>query len=100
MSHVSEYAHPSDGPPISSYVDASQDINFSSNAQEIIKVTDAYFAKKGNFKVPDEIVEWVKALRPAHRVRPKIFKSILAHHHVSTRTRDRCLFVFKIMINE
>ncbi|RUP49463.1 hypothetical protein BC936DRAFT_142475 [Jimgerdemannia flammicorona] len=35
-----------------------------------------------NFQVPEEIVEWIKSFRPAHRVRPKIFKSILAHHHV------------------
>ncbi|RUS33618.1 hypothetical protein BC938DRAFT_470878 [Jimgerdemannia flammicorona] len=77
-----EYAHTSEGPPISSYDDACQDVDFSGNAQEITEATDVYFTKKGNnFQVPEEVVEWVKGLRPAHRVRPKIFKSILAHHH-------------------
>ncbi|RUS26556.1 hypothetical protein BC938DRAFT_470615, partial [Jimgerdemannia flammicorona] len=80
--HIADYAHPSEGPPISSLGDTCQDLNFSGNAQEIIKATDAYFKNKGkNFQVPEEVVEWVKRLRPAHRVRPRIFKSILAHHH-------------------
>ncbi|RUS35580.1 hypothetical protein BC938DRAFT_475872 [Jimgerdemannia flammicorona] len=83
--HVAEYTHPSDGPPISSYDDTCQDINFLGNARKIIKATDVYFKNKGqNFQVPEEVVEWVKRLRPAHRVRPKIFKSILAHHHVGS----------------
>ncbi|RUS26293.1 hypothetical protein BC938DRAFT_470966 [Jimgerdemannia flammicorona] len=83
LCHIADYAHPSEGPPISSLGETCQDMNFSANAQEIIKATDAYFKKKGkNFQVPEEVVEWVKRLRPAHRVRPRIFKSILAHHHV------------------
>ncbi|RUS20436.1 hypothetical protein BC938DRAFT_475566 [Jimgerdemannia flammicorona] len=45
-SHIADYTRPSEGPLISSYDDSGQDINFSGNAEKIIKATDAYFGKK------------------------------------------------------
>ena len=83
---MQEYAHPSEGPPVSSYDEMIQDIDFKQNAKDIIDATKEYFNNQNKpFHVPDEVIEWIKGLRPAHRVRLKVFQSILAHHHVRTR---------------
>lgn len=87
--HLKTYRHANDFNQLG--VAPSRDLNapvdFFRNQGNIIKTVNSYVDASGwvKAKVSDDILNWIRALQPAHRCGPQIFASILIHGHVMSR---------------
>ncbi|CAF4619665.1 unnamed protein product, partial [Rotaria socialis] len=72
------------------YYNLNQNIDFVQNQKDTVERVRRYVQKEKwepllSESIPQEIINWIRAVRPVHRCRPELFESILLHGHVMSR---------------
>ncbi|CAF2147898.1 unnamed protein product [Rotaria magnacalcarata] len=90
--HVSKFRHiiTLEDSGIVRYYNLNQNIDFVQNQKDAVERVKRYVEKEKwerlpSGSIPQEIMDWIRTVRPVHRCRPEIFESILLHGHVMSR---------------
>jgi len=92
IDHLAKYQHPSlpDDAKIVPYYNLNAGVNFVQNQHDnIVRVLD-YIEdenwKSQSFKcIEQDVIDWIRTVRPVHRCHSNIFESIILHEHVMSR---------------
>jgi hypothetical protein len=90
--HLSKFRHTiaMNNSGIVRYYNLNKNINFVQNQQDNIKRVLDYARKQKwqqlkSERILQEIIDWIRTVRPIHRCRSEILESILLHGHVMSR---------------
>ncbi|CAF4959475.1 unnamed protein product, partial [Rotaria sp. Silwood1] len=91
IEHIKRYRHTGNYNyfGVARYFGLNQDVNFVRNHYHMVKALRDYVNlenwRKSNISIPQEIIEWIRALQPIHRCSKIIFESIIVHGNVMSR---------------
>ena len=90
--HVNEFRHNSTlgDSGIVRFYNLNENVDIVQNQKDNIERV-LHYIKKENWRplktesISQDIIDWIRTVRPVHRCRPEIFESILLHGHVMSR---------------
>jgi uncharacterized protein (TIGR02452 family) len=78
--HRQKYWHKLASLPACASISVNSSLDFADNRNQSLRRVNRHFdTSSGRITVDDEIIEWIRRLRPVHRCNAKVFKSVIEH---------------------